>query len=65
MPVRILVDGKPQMIEALNELRAELGPIEISVEVSNAKSLTLVVDVGPEGDASSDVNWCEARLIKD
>ena len=65
VPVRILVDGKPQMIEALNELRAELGPIEISVEVSNAKSLTLVVDFGPEGDASSDMNWCEARLIKD
>ena len=65
VPVQILVDGKQQPIEGVAELRAELGPIAIAIDVSKAKTLTLIVDFGPLGDANADVNWCDARLIRE
>ena len=64
LPVRILVDGKEQSIEGLKELTAESGPVTVSLDVSKAKLLTLIVDFGPNGDANADVNWCDARLIE-
>jgi hypothetical protein len=63
VPVRILVDGKEQVVDGLKELTAETGPVTISLDVSKAKLLTLIVDHGPNGDANADVNWCDARLI--
>lgn len=64
VPVRILVDGKEQAIEGFKELTAETGPVTISLDVTKAKLLALVVDFGPNGDANADVNWCDARLIE-
>ena len=64
VPVKILVDGKDRTPEALKLLTLESGPVDVSLDVAGAKTLTLVVDFGPAGDANADVNWCEARLIR-
>ncbi|MFO0936427.1 MAG: NPCBM/NEW2 domain-containing protein [Gemmataceae bacterium] len=62
--IRILLDGKPQAIAGLADLRAELGQIPFSIDTTNVKTLTLITDMGPLGDVNADVNWCNARLIR-
>ena len=61
--VRVLVDGKEQLLPELLKLTA--GPaIPLRIEVAGAKELTLVVDFGPAGDVQADVNWGDARIVE-
>jgi hypothetical protein len=62
--VRILVDGKPADVEGLSPLTRGSSPRPVSVDVTGAKELTLVVDFGPAGDVQDDVNWADARLVE-
>ena len=61
--VRVLVDGKEQAIDGLKGLTAA-GVKVLSVDVTKAKELTLVVDYGPGGDVQDDVNFVDARLVE-
>ncbi|OWK47058.1 carbohydrate-binding protein [Fimbriiglobus ruber] len=61
--VRVVVDGKDVPVEGLAPLTSAI-PREVSVDVSGAKELTLIVDYGPGGDVQDDVNWCDARLVE-
>lgn len=62
--VRVLVDGQEARVEGLVGLTAGTPPRTLSVDVTGAKELTLVVDYGPAGDVQADVNWCDARLVE-
>lgn len=62
--VSILVDGKVQPIPELEKLSAATGPFALSLPVTKAKELTLVVDFDPNGDVQADVNWADAKLIE-
>ena len=62
--VRILVDGKEHPAPELARLSAAGGAVPVSVDVSRAGELTLVVDFGPAGDVQADVDWADARLVE-
>jgi hypothetical protein len=62
--VQILVDGKPQKLGLEDELTHRRGPRTVRVDVTKAKQLTLVVEFAARGDVQADVNWVDARLIK-
>ncbi len=61
--VRILLDGKEQTLAGLNGLTAALA-LDVSLDVTGMKELTLIVDFGPGGDVQDDVNWADAKLIE-
>jgi hypothetical protein len=62
--VQVLVDGKPQKLGREGDLTHRKGPLAVRIDVTRAKQLTLVVDFGERGDVQDDVDWAEARLIK-
>jgi hypothetical protein len=59
--VTILVDGKPTKLDGLTFAG---GVKPLSVDVSKAKELVLVVDFGTGGDVQDDVNLADARLVE-
>lgn len=62
--VRVLADGKPLDLDGDRELTAKTGPLRVGVKVEGARTLTLEVDFGRNGDVQDVVNWVEARVIK-
>jgi hypothetical protein len=62
--VNVLVDGKVRDVPGLERLSATGGSVAVSVDVTKAKELTLVIDFGPSGDVQADVNWANARLVE-
>jgi hypothetical protein len=62
--IKLLVDGKPHKLGLDGELTHRKSPINVRVDVTGAKQLTLGVDFGERGDVQADVNWADARLIK-
>jgi hypothetical protein len=62
--VQVLVDGKQQKLNVEGELTHRKRALTVRVDVTGAKQLTLVVDFGARGDVQADVNWVDARLIK-
>jgi hypothetical protein len=59
---KVLVDGKDVSVPELADLTAAVVPV--SVDVTGAKELMLVVDFSPGGDVQADVNWADARVIE-
>ncbi|MFL5245275.1 MAG: NPCBM/NEW2 domain-containing protein [Gemmataceae bacterium] len=62
--IKILVDGKPKDLGRSGELTGLSKPYFVSMELSGAKKLTLIVDFGKRGSVQSHVDWADARLIK-
>jgi hypothetical protein len=62
--VQVLVDGKPRKLDLEGDLTHRNGPLAIRVDVTGAKQLTLVVDFSSRGDVQADLNWVDARLIR-
>ena len=62
--VQVLVDGKRQKLGSSGDLTRRSGPLAVRVDVSGAKQLTLGTDFGERGDVQTDVDWVDARLIK-
>lgn len=62
--ITITVDGKEVPIDGLKRMTAQTLPKTLSIDVTKARQLTLLVDFGPGGDVQDDVNWCDARLIE-
>ncbi len=63
--VAVLLDGKPADVGRAGDLGADDKPLRVRLDVSRAKELTLVVDFGRFGDVQADVDWVDARYIKD
>lgn len=61
--VRVLVDGKEADVPGLKAL-SSVAVVDVSVDVSKAKELALVVDFGSAGDVRADVNWGDARIVE-
>ena len=61
--VRVLLDGKEQVIAGLKGLTADVA-VEVRLDVTGAKLLTLIVDFGAGGDIGDDVNWIGAKLAE-
>ncbi len=59
--LRVLADGKPLIDRALT---GRDGAVPIRLSVKGARTLTLEVDFGENGDVCDVVDWCDARLIK-
>jgi hypothetical protein len=62
--IAVELDGKRIDLHAGKELTSQSTPVQVRLDVANAKSLTLIVDVGTFGDVQANVNWAKARLIK-
>src|SRR5262249_44262345 len=62
--VRVLVDGKPRDLGRKPDLSGLAKPLAISLDITGAKQLTLVVEFGKRGSVASNVDWADARLIK-
>jgi hypothetical protein len=61
--VKVLVDQKEVAVPGLDNLTAATA-VTVSIDVTKAKELTLIVDFGPAGDVQADVNWADARVIE-
>ena len=61
--VRVLLDGKDQAIPGLKGLTAD-ATVEVRLDTTGAKLLTLIVDFGDGGDIGDDVNWIGAKLTE-
>nr|MCU0704690.1 NPCBM/NEW2 domain-containing protein [Fimbriiglobus sp.] len=59
--VTVLVDGKPTKLDGLTFAS---GVKPLSLDVTKAKELTLIVDYGPGGDVQDDVIFADARLVE-
>jgi hypothetical protein len=62
--LQVLVDGKERELGLKGELTHATGPVQLRLDVSGAKELTLLVDFGAGGDVGDHVNWANARLIR-
>jgi hypothetical protein len=62
--ILVLVDGKPRELGGIADLKAFDKPLPISIDISRAKQLTLVVNFGKRGSVQSYVDWADARLIR-
>ncbi len=60
---KVVVDGKDHAVGTAGQLGAG-HPVFVSVDVSGARELTLVVEFGSGGDVQDHVNWANARLVK-
>ena len=59
--IGVEVDGKP----AVSQLcKAGDSPVPLRVDVSGAKTMTLVTDFGPLGDVQGHAIWAEPRLVR-
>lgn len=61
--IGVLVDGQERIADD-KELTSAGGPRNLSIDVSGAKELTLVVEFGGGGDVCDHVDWADARVIK-
>ncbi len=61
--LRVLVDGKEQQMGEGKALTVENGPRRLKMDVTGAKTLTLIVNWGEGGNVGDHVDWCDARLI--
>jgi hypothetical protein len=61
--VEVLLDGKARPLGWDGNLSGRDAPRALRLDVRQAKTLTLVVDFGPQGDVQSHVNWADARLL--
>lgn len=59
--VTVLVDGKPTKLDGLTFAG---GVKAVSLDVSKAKELVIVVDYGTGGDVQDDVTFADARLVE-
>jgi hypothetical protein len=59
---RVFADGKE--LYANPDLRADAPPVRLSLPVSGAEQLRLVVDFGPDEDTGDRVIWANARLYR-
>ncbi len=59
---RVFVDGKQKY--ASPPIRGGMPPQAISIDLSGAKQLDLVVDYGEAGDVMDHADWLGARLVK-
>ena len=59
---RVFVDGKVK--HASPAIRGGMAPQAISVDLTGAKQLDLVVDYGEAGDVLDHADWLNARLVK-
>lgn len=67
--LKVLVDGKERSLSGEPKEDASLrtrhdGPLQIRLDMRGAKELTLVVEVADFGDVQAQVNWANARLIR-
>jgi hypothetical protein len=62
--IKVLVDGKLQVLGWDKDLVAHDGPRALRIDVRKARELTLAVDFGRQGDVAAHVDWADARLIK-
>ena len=60
----VLVDGREQDLKAAAERTLKDPPLEIQVDVTGAKELTLHTEFGSFGDVEALATWANARLIK-
>jgi hypothetical protein len=60
----VLVDGKSQRVVEAGELTSQNSPRLVRVDVSGAKTLTLSVQFGRNGDVQDHVDCADARLIR-
>jgi hypothetical protein len=59
---RVFVDGKVKY--ASTPVRGGMAPLPVSVDLTSAKQLDLVVDYGEAGDVLDHADWLNARLVK-
>jgi hypothetical protein len=59
---RVFADGKE--LYANPDLRADAPPVHLSLPVSGAEQLRLLVDFGPDEDTGDRVIWANARLYR-
>lgn len=59
---RVFADGRE--LYANPDLRADSPPVHLTLPVSGAEELQLVVDFGPEEDTGDRVIWADARLYR-
>jgi hypothetical protein len=59
---RVFVDG--QLKFSSPAVRGGMAPQPVSVDLSGAKQLDLVVDYGEAGDVMDHADWLDARLVK-
>ncbi len=59
--ITILIDGKPHKLDGLT---FAAGVKAVSLDVTKAKELTLLIDFGPGGDVQDDVTFADARLVE-
>jgi hypothetical protein len=62
--IQVFLDGKPQKLALEGELTRRKTPVNVRLDVTGAKQLTLVVEYADRGDVQADVDWANARLIK-
>jgi sRNA-binding regulator protein Hfq len=62
--IQVLVDGQPRALDGGPALTGTSKPRPLRVDVSGAKTLTLVTAFGKGGPVQDHVDWAEARLIK-
>src|SRR5207249_4931649 len=62
--VSVLLDGKEQPACAQKEVRAARPVHPLRIDLGQARTLTLRVDVGEFSDAQAHVDWANARLIR-
>jgi hypothetical protein len=62
--IKVLLDGKPINLPRKAPLSWSDGPIDVSIDVSGAKTLTLEVENAEEGPVQGVVDWVDARLVK-
>jgi hypothetical protein len=59
---RVLVDGKPKY--SSGPIRGGASPVPVSIDLTGAKRLELVVDYGEQADVLDHADWLGARLVK-
>jgi endo-alpha-N-acetylgalactosaminidase len=59
---RVLVDGKEKFTSPI--VRGGDSPLPVSVDVTGAEKLELVVDYADRGDVLDHADWLNARLVQ-
>ncbi|OHB75996.1 MAG: hypothetical protein A2Z34_11045 [Planctomycetes bacterium RBG_16_59_8] len=61
---KVFLNGNRTAVQETGNLRGGDSPRDITVDVSDAESLTLVVEFGGEGNIRDYADWGSARLLK-
>jgi hypothetical protein len=62
--VKVLLDGKAVDLGKKDVLTGASGPLAVSVDLKEAKTLTLEVESVEDGPVQAVVDWANARLVK-